>query len=228
MDSPRARRCSAGSYRARLIRDFPCQPRVRRRQGREHFAAVSGATLADHPCRLSWSGRLSQIEVVTGDASLTDAYAGTVPADLVLVCGVFGNIPDDDVHCTIGALPQFGPHPYDPWVVRGSGFCATRRSVDGAEDPRPGAFPDQFVGAHYWPYDPEALQLGKRLFTFFDEPRSAAQSATEHGGCSSCSRPHRTRLRLVPPPQSEASASSRGPSPQRQRRRYTMASHARR
>jgi hypothetical protein len=26
--------------------------------------------------------------VVTGDASLTDAYAGLVPADIVLVCGV--------------------------------------------------------------------------------------------------------------------------------------------
>jgi hypothetical protein len=36
-----------------------------------------------------------------------------------------------------------------------------------AEAPRPGAFPAQFVGAHRWPRDPVALELGKRLFTFF-------------------------------------------------------------
>ena len=50
---------------------------------------------------------LARIEIVTGDASVTDAYAGAVPADLVLVCGVFGNIPEADVHRTIDTLPQF-------------------------------------------------------------------------------------------------------------------------
>jgi hypothetical protein len=29
-----------------------------------------------------------------------------VPADLVLLCGVFGNISDADIHNTIGSLPQ--------------------------------------------------------------------------------------------------------------------------
>ena len=43
--------------------------------------------------------------MVTGDASSTAAYDGAVPADLVLVCGVFGNICDDDVERTIRALP---------------------------------------------------------------------------------------------------------------------------
>lgn len=37
---------------------------------------------------------LHQVDVVTADASLTDHYRGMVPADLVLVCGVFGNITD--------------------------------------------------------------------------------------------------------------------------------------
>ena len=44
---------------------------------------------------------LTQVEVVTGDAAQTDAYAGLVPADLVLACGVFGNITDEDVARTI-------------------------------------------------------------------------------------------------------------------------------
>ncbi|MBS0274395.1 MAG: class I SAM-dependent methyltransferase family protein [Proteobacteria bacterium] len=49
---------------------------------------------------------LKQVEVVTGDASLTDRYRGMVPADLVLACGLFGNITDDDVLRTIAICPQ--------------------------------------------------------------------------------------------------------------------------
>ena len=44
---------------------------------------------------------LTQVEVVTGDASQTGAYAGLIPASLVLACGVFGNITDEDVARTI-------------------------------------------------------------------------------------------------------------------------------
>ena len=50
---------------------------------------------------------LDSIEVVRGDAALTDAYVGMVPAELVLVCGVFGNVVDDDIKNTVLALPQF-------------------------------------------------------------------------------------------------------------------------
>lgn len=45
------------------------------------------------------------IEVVNGDASTTSAYTGAVPADILLVCGVFGNIADEDVRNTIELLP---------------------------------------------------------------------------------------------------------------------------
>jgi hypothetical protein len=44
------------------------------------------------------------VEVVHGDASSTSAYLGAVPADIVLVCGVFGNISDDDVQHTVEHL----------------------------------------------------------------------------------------------------------------------------
>lgn len=47
---------------------------------------------------------LDVIEVVVGDAGHTSAYAGSVPADLVLACGVFGNISDADVERTVRAL----------------------------------------------------------------------------------------------------------------------------
>jgi Putative methyltransferase len=49
---------------------------------------------------------LPGVEVVTGDAALTDAYAGLIPADIVLACGVFGNITDEDVARTITCCAQ--------------------------------------------------------------------------------------------------------------------------
>ena len=48
--------------------------------------------------------------MVSGDAALTDHYAGMVPAYLVLACGVFGNITDDDVRRTIGYCTQLCAH----------------------------------------------------------------------------------------------------------------------
>jgi hypothetical protein len=43
------------------------------------------------------------IEVVAGDAGEMGAYRGAAPADLVLECGVFGNISDADVERTVRA-----------------------------------------------------------------------------------------------------------------------------
>ena len=35
---------------------------------------------------------LDAVEVVAGDAALTGAFAGAVPAGVVLACGIFGNV----------------------------------------------------------------------------------------------------------------------------------------
>ena len=48
-----------------------------------------------------------QIRVVEADASQCRWYADDVPADVVLVCGVFGNISAADISHTIQALPGF-------------------------------------------------------------------------------------------------------------------------
>jgi hypothetical protein len=48
---------------------------------------------------------LGQVEVTAADGSITDAYAGAVPADLILACGVFGNITRADIAKTIRHLP---------------------------------------------------------------------------------------------------------------------------
>jgi hypothetical protein len=48
---------------------------------------------------------LAGLEVRQDDAGSTSAYDGAAPADLLLVCGVFGNITDADIRGTVRALP---------------------------------------------------------------------------------------------------------------------------
>jgi len=77
--------------------------------------------LEHHPRRADVQGRLveidpdlaatardhapSGIDVLVADAGDASSYAGAVPAEIVLVCGVFGNITDDDMMHTIDLLP---------------------------------------------------------------------------------------------------------------------------
>src|SRR5512142_175030 len=64
---------------------------------------VSGRLVELDP-RLAERARASApeaIEVVCGDAGSSDAYEGTVPVDLLLCCGVFGNITNADIRNTI-------------------------------------------------------------------------------------------------------------------------------
>jgi hypothetical protein len=53
------------------------------------------------------AGLGAQVRIVEGDAGLCRWYAHDVPADLVLVCGVFGNISEADIARTVRALPGF-------------------------------------------------------------------------------------------------------------------------
>jgi hypothetical protein len=50
------------------------------------------------------------LEVLEGDAGDLAAYVGAVPADLVLLCGVLGNVSDEDAHDVVRAMPQFCSH----------------------------------------------------------------------------------------------------------------------
>jgi hypothetical protein len=80
------------------------------------------SVLASHPRRADVHGRLveldpdladiarsnapSAIEVLCADAGAMSSYAGAVPAEIVLVCGVFGNVSDADMMHTIDELPS--------------------------------------------------------------------------------------------------------------------------
>ena len=85
----------------RFSADHPGRERVRARlielDPRNAESARAFARKAD----------LDRVEVVTADASETNAYLGAVPADLVLMCGVFGNVSDEDVERTVRLLPGF-------------------------------------------------------------------------------------------------------------------------
>ena len=56
--------------------------------------------------RLVAEAGLTQVEIVTGDASLTSQYADLAPANLVLACGLFGNMTDAHVKQMIGYCAQ--------------------------------------------------------------------------------------------------------------------------
>jgi hypothetical protein len=57
--------------------------------------------------RVDAAGLGDRVQIVEGDAAQCRWYARHVPADLVLVCGVFGNISDTDIVRTIAELPGF-------------------------------------------------------------------------------------------------------------------------
>ena len=117
---------------------------------------------------------LHRVEVVTADASETNAYFGAVPADLVLMCGVFGNISDEDVERTVRLLPGFCAREALLIWTRGRRLPdltpAIRRWFGEAgfeerafESPGPDSYS---VGMHQLIGEPAPLQSDRRLFTF--------------------------------------------------------------
>ena len=114
------------------------------------------------------------IEVRTADAGTTDAYDGAVPADLVVACGIFGNVSLDDIERTIRTLPSlcapgawvvWTRHPREPGVLpaiaewfEASGFERQALVVD--DDAWFG------VGLHRLAAEPAPYTPGQQLFTF--------------------------------------------------------------
>ncbi|MGC4895715.1 class I SAM-dependent methyltransferase [Micromonospora sp. DT31] len=116
---------------------------------------------------------LTGVEVVTGDASLTDRYADLAPAHLVLACGIFGNVNDDDIRttvrhcaslCATGGTVLWTRHRREPdlvpviceWFAQ-EGFTpvAVGSPADGVG-----------VGAHRFTGTPRPLAAGARMFEF--------------------------------------------------------------
>lgn len=47
---------------------------------------------------IEYLGLAKQIEFINGDAAIASNYIGVVPADLVIVCGVFGNLTEAELN----------------------------------------------------------------------------------------------------------------------------------
>jgi hypothetical protein len=117
---------------------------------------------------------LDAVDVVVGDAALTDRYAGAAPADLVLACGIFGNVVDADIRRTVCAFPSlcrpggrviWTRHRRAPDVVPAmlGWFEAAGFRLDWLSDP---GLPFG-VGVHRFDGPSEPLRPGERLFSFF-------------------------------------------------------------
>jgi hypothetical protein len=113
------------------------------------------------------------VEVYEADAGNTDAYLGAVPADVVLLCGVFGNISDDDITRTIRAMASFAApgaqviwtrHRREPDMVPAINEWFTEHGFElvwlSDKDVAYG------VGVHRFTGVPQPLPAGRLLFTF--------------------------------------------------------------
>jgi len=111
------------------------------------------------------------VTVLTDDAGTTTPYASIAPADVVLACGVFGNISYEDTRTTIASLPSLlAPGGTVIWTRAGAEAEAVRDVFAGNGFTELGftAPPDaRFrVGAHRLSRDPDPYLTGVRLFTF--------------------------------------------------------------
>jgi hypothetical protein len=77
-------------------------------EGHPRASDVRARLVELHPsnCELALVGAPAGVDVLCADASMTASYDGAVPADIVLVNGVFGNISDADIVNTIETLPS--------------------------------------------------------------------------------------------------------------------------
>ena len=142
-----------GDVRARLVELDP-----RNASAARHTAQAAG---------------LTGIEVVETDAALVDGYADVVPVDLLLLCGIFGNVPDADIHTTVAAAAQlcapgatvvWTRHRRPPDLVPTlcGWFAAHDFDLVSVSDPTE----PYGVGAHRFTGRTRPLVRGARLFTF--------------------------------------------------------------
>ena len=132
---------------------------------------------------------LKDLDAVVADAGDTASYAGAVPADLVLACGVFGNVSDADVERTIAALPMFAApgatviwtrHRREPDMT-----ISIRRWLEAAGfentayDPVPGSDATGTVGVAIFRGATQRLR-SERLFAFVGEARARHIALTRY------------------------------------------------
>jgi hypothetical protein len=126
---------------------------------------------------------LAGVDVREADAGVTASYADAIPADVLLLCGIFGNVSDEDIRRTIGAAPALcAPggtviwtrhrRPPDRTLLMREWFSAAGFAEVAFEAPETGSTLIG-VGVHRRQagpagHAPAASPPGGRLFTFTD------------------------------------------------------------
>jgi hypothetical protein len=120
---------------------------------------------------------ITGVDVLQADAGLTSTYRAAVPADVLMLCGIFGNVSDEDVQRTVSNASRLcAPRATVLWTRRRRhpdrtpeirGWFAEAGYEELAFD-SPG--PDRFaVGTLRLVARPLPYRSGLRLFTFWDE-----------------------------------------------------------
>jgi hypothetical protein len=127
---------------------------------------------------------LEQVDLREGDAADTGAYTSAVPVDVALVCGVFGNVVDDDIAHTVHHLPSllapgatvvWTRYPREPQLLpridrwfHDAGFeTIAIETGDGGRG--------FGIGVHRLVAEPAPFVPHIRLFTFVDDPDPMGQ-----------------------------------------------------
>lgn len=147
--------------------------------GRTDAHRVSAVLVEQEPTLVARARELARtsaasVDVRQADAALSVVYEDAVPADLVLLCGIFGNIGDADVRATVHAAPQLcAPGAELVWTRHRSGYDLTptvrRWFAEAGFDEVAFIAPDDAewsVGVHRWAGDPVPLERGRTWFTF--------------------------------------------------------------
>lgn len=122
---------------------------------------------------------LPHVKTVTGDASVSDAYLGAAPARIVLACGIFGNVSDEDIQRTVGLLPMLcesgatvvwtrhrRPPDLTPTIRR---WFSDAGFEELAWD-EPADLPWVGAGAVRWPGESGVVRSGVGFFRFLGDP----------------------------------------------------------
>ena len=128
-------------------------------------------------------GLAKQIELINGDATISDNYVGAVPADIVIVCGVFGNLADEaELNRLLGNLSFLSKQgafvlwtrghsngiPYSETVrkfLRSAGFEEVNFKLTATRD--------MGVGIHRYKGENVAAPKEQQLFAFSGIPNKA-------------------------------------------------------
>ena len=78
-------------------------PRHPRRGDVTTVLVESDAEIAEQARRAAAAAGLAGVQVRRADAGLVASYADALPADVLLLCGIFGNVGDDDIKRTVTA-----------------------------------------------------------------------------------------------------------------------------